>query len=139
MKSVREHRVPVRIRTKGGEIFWLTRTDIFVGHPAVEALMIDIEERILAVRDGATFLRPETEAVGLVIVELLRPVTYEPLPWPMVDALRALSHRAAGVVRSSGRSLGRESSMVRRSRTTSGMWAGFMIRIPGCGGSQPSE
>jgi|tagenome__1003787_1003787.scaffolds.fasta_scaffold20488515_2 hypothetical protein len=59
--------------------------------------MIDIEERILAVRDGATFLRPETEAVGLVIVELLRPVTYEPLPWPMVDALRALSHRGPPV------------------------------------------
>jgi hypothetical protein len=59
--------------------------------------MIDIEERILAVREGATFLRPETEAVGLVFVELLRPVTNEPLPWPMVDALRALSHQGPPV------------------------------------------
>jgi hypothetical protein len=60
--------------------------------------MIDYEARLDAIRQGATFQRPEVEAIGMVLVEVLRPLTLEPLSWHMIDALRAIdaASRRAG-------------------------------------------
>ena len=52
--------------------------------------MVDDEARRDAIRQGATFQRPEVEAIGLVFAEVWRPFTLEPFPWPVVDALRAI-------------------------------------------------
>jgi hypothetical protein len=51
------------------------------------------EERIDEIKSGTTFLPPEAEAIGFIYGEILRPITLEPLPWLIVDALRAV-HRA---------------------------------------------
>jgi hypothetical protein len=59
-----------------------------------EVIMIDNEVKLDAIRQGTTSQPPEIEAIGVVFAELLRPLTLQPFPWPMVDALRAID--AAG-------------------------------------------
>jgi len=61
-----------------------------VGRGKREAVMIEFEEKLNAIRKGTTPQLPEIEAIGLVYVELLRPLTLEPLPWSVIDALRAV-------------------------------------------------
>jgi len=48
------------------------------------------EDKVAEIREGATTQSTEIEAIGLVLVEILRHVPFEPYPWPMVDALRAI-------------------------------------------------
>lgn len=56
--------------------------------------MIDYQARVEAIRDGKTVQRPEVDAIGLVLGEVLRPVTLEPFPLPVIDALRAIDAAA---------------------------------------------
>jgi hypothetical protein len=56
--------------------------------------MIDTEAKLEAIRQGTTPQPPEVEAIGVVFAEILRPVTLQPFPWPMVDALRAIDAAA---------------------------------------------
>jgi hypothetical protein len=55
-----------------------------------EVIMIDNEAKLDAIRQGTTSQPPEVEAIGVVFAEILRPLTLQPFPWPMVDALRAI-------------------------------------------------
>ncbi len=52
--------------------------------------MIDNEAKLDAIRQGTTSQPPEVEAIGVVFAEIFRPLTLQPFPWPMVDALRAI-------------------------------------------------
>ena len=56
--------------------------------------MIDNEAKLEAIRQGTTPQPPEIEAIGVVFAEILRPLTLQPFPWPMVDALRAIDAAA---------------------------------------------
>jgi hypothetical protein len=51
--------------------------------------MFEIEKRQEAIRNGTTNQPPEVDAIGLVFLEILGPMIFEPLPWPVIDALRA--------------------------------------------------
>jgi hypothetical protein len=48
------------------------------------------QAKIDAIRSGTTTQPPEVDAIGLVFKEVLRPVVIAPLPWGVIDALRAI-------------------------------------------------
>ena len=52
--------------------------------------MKNFEDMVADIQQGATPQPAEIEAIGLVLVEILRHIPLEPYPWPMVDALRAI-------------------------------------------------